>query len=255
MKKLPKPSYTEAVTRLLRRINQGVDPTILRKEASRLFNKISPSDIADAEQKLISSGYSSRLAGQLSIAFMLMGILDGKSINLKSRLPVNHIVSLIISEHELTRCYLADLEDVSKEIYMLDTMTETSSRFMRLSRIIEHLYAMQEHFEREDDVLFPTLQKYGWTSLCRSAMADHRELIDLMENLIRLIGSYHQDRFKTFKDSLISIVDQFCWLFREHIFQEDNLLYPIAIEVIPDKIVWDQIKEVCDDIGYSGVHL
>ena len=37
---------------------------------------------------------------------------------------------------------------------------------------------------------------------------------------------------------------------REHIFKENNILYPTALEAIDDAQVWVQLKRDCDRVGY-----
>jgi DUF438 domain-containing protein len=37
---------------------------------------------------------------------------------------------------------------------------------------------------------------------------------------------------------------------REHIFKENNILYPMALQVVADEGVWQRLKTECDAIGY-----
>ena len=37
---------------------------------------------------------------------------------------------------------------------------------------------------------------------------------------------------------------------RDHIFKENNILYPTALEVIKENSVWKKMKDDCDKIGY-----
>ena len=37
---------------------------------------------------------------------------------------------------------------------------------------------------------------------------------------------------------------------REHIYKENNILYPAALQVIEDDRVWQKLKDECDSIGY-----
>jgi len=39
-------------------------------------------------------------------------------------------------------------------------------------------------------------------------------------------------------------------MLREHISKENDILYPISLEVIPEEIVWQNMKKECDKIGY-----
>ncbi len=254
MNELPQNNKTEALSRLLRRINQGVDPKMLRREANSLISQVSTGDIASAEKRLIGEGYSARLASQLSAAFILMGILEGQSISVKNQLPANHVLRMVLAEHELIKCFLADLEDVADAISNRKELTSTCSEFMRLSHIVEHLNAIEEHIEREEDVIFPYLQKHGWTSLCRAAHSDHSYIKIAIDDLCRLVGSFQRSKSKEFRIRLNSITKYLCPTLTEHLFQEDNILFPIALEVIKDNRLWKRIKNICDDIGYCGVH-
>ena len=114
----------EDLTKLLIRIGQGKNPKLLRKEATRLINGVTDGDIAMAEQNLIRNGYSQQLVEQLSAAFVLMAILEGQSENLKNSLPENHLLRKVLVEHELMRCFLADLKDTVEKILTLDNITD-----------------------------------------------------------------------------------------------------------------------------------
>jgi DUF438 domain-containing protein len=255
MERSQKENVSEVLTHLLKRINQGANPKGLRKEARQLISSVTSKDIASAEQNLINKGFTPQLAGQLSSVFVLLGILEEQSGSLKERLPASHILRKVFAEHELLLCFLADFIDVSEAIGKKRHLSDTSSEFMKLSHIVEHLNAMEEHIEREESIIFPYLKKHGWDSLCRSAHSDHVYIKIAVNDLITLIGSYKKTNLKNFKTRLNSISKYLGTTIAEHVFQEDNILYPIAIEVIDDKKVWDQIKTVCEDIGYCGVHL
>ena len=246
---------TQELARLLERISKGEDPKLLRKEATRLMGTVCPTDITLAEQDLIEHGYPAHLVQQLSAAFMLMGILEEQGVNLKNKLSSNHILRLVIAEHDLLRCFISDLEDTAKVIQKNDKLTDTASEFRKLCHIIEHLDAMEEHIEREEDVIFPYLKKRGWASLCSAARDDHIYIRIAIRDLIELTTTFTPKNRKEFKVRLNSITKYLCPILREHISQEDNILYPIALEVIKDPKVWDNIKGICDDIGYCGIHM
>jgi len=255
MGKIDHPKNADKLTRLLRRISKGEDPTILRKEATRLISDVCPQDIATAEQNLIESGLSAQLVQQLSSAFMLMGILEENSSSIKARLPYSHILRKVMAEHEITRCYLADLEAVVKEIDAMENVTDVCSEFRRLAHITEHLNAMEEHIEREEDIIFPYLKKHGWKTLCRTAENDHIYIRVAVDDLIKLIVTFRQQKDGRFKVKLKSIARYLLKRMRENLFQEDNILYPIALEIVNDDNVWERMKSVCDDIGYCGLHV
>ena len=243
------------ITRLLERIGKGENPKKLRKEATKLMNDVRPSDIARAEQNLIESGVPVQLAHNLSSAFMLMGIVEDQFLNLKAKLSDNHIIKKVIAEHDLTRCYLADLQDVTSEILKMETLTDVNLQFRKLTHIIEHLDAMAEHIEREEDVIFPLLQKHGWNALCRASQSDHVYIRIAISDLVKLIARFKESKSDEFKNRLKSITRYLCPRLKDHLFHEENVLYPIALELIKDKKTWNNLKNVCEEIGYCGVHV
>jgi DUF438 domain-containing protein len=238
---------------LFKQINLGEDPKLLRSEASQLVKKVGPNDIAGAEQNLIDEGYSSQLVHQLSATFVLMG-LHTKDDNSKSTLPNDHILRKITVEHDLARCFLADLNNVAETISSLKSLTDVSSEFRKLGHIAEHLYVMKEHIAREEDVLFPYLKKFGWMGLYRYAKEEHAKIKIGIDNLIMLIKSFNEIKFEDFKVWLIKIVKKLSPIMLEHFSYEDELLCPISLVVIDDVKTWETIKTLCDDIGYCGVH-
>ena len=105
-----------ALAGLFKRINLAEDPKLLRSEASQLAKNIDPNDIAGAEQTLIKEGYPCRVVQQLSATFVLMGLHKRRQNNLESKLPDDHILLKMMAEHDLFRCYLADLNSVAVTI-------------------------------------------------------------------------------------------------------------------------------------------
>lgn len=255
MDKTHEHNNSDAITRLLERINKGEDPKRLRGEATKLMNEVLPVDIARAEKNLIESGISSEMVHNLSAAFMLMGMLEDHIMNIKAKLPNSHILRKVIAEHDLTRCYLADLDDVAKEIDKLKTFTDVNSQFRKLTHIIEHLDAMIEHIEREEDVIFPMLKKHGWTALCRASQSDHVYIRIAISDLVKLIANFDNAKTEEFKVRLKSITKYLHPRMKDHLFQEENILFPIALELIKDKTVWHKMKQICDELGYCGVHV
>jgi DUF438 domain-containing protein len=113
---------------------------------------------------------------------------------------------------------------------------------------------MKEHIEREEDILFPYLKKYGWMGLYRCAKEEHAKITSGIDNLIVLIKSFNDVKFEDFKAWLIKTVRQLSPIMLEHFSYEDEILCPISLVVIDDVKVWERIKAICEDIGYCGVH-
>jgi len=243
------------LTGLLKQIHEGKNKQAIQKEANRLLSCIQPHDITHAENRLLESGFTVQKARQLSAAFILMGVLEGRKGERIKQLPEGHLLRKVLAEHELMRCFLTDLEEVTELILQSTTLSDTSMEFMRLSHILEHLNALEEHMDRENDVIFPTLKNQGWETLCHSVENDHVYLRMAIHDLVKLIMNFRNTSFGLFKSQLSSLTKYVCPALKEHLFHEDQVLFPLAVEIIDDPNIWKKLKKVCDEIDYCGIHL
>jgi len=247
-------SKARTLARFLKRINSGDDPEILRKEANQLLTRVGPNDIATAEQNLIDDGYSIQLVQLLSATFMLMGIPQQYCANLRTRLGDDHILRMVMVEHDVVRYFLADLRNVVNAIGQMEHLSDVSAEFQKLTHLIEHLYAAKEHIERENGVIFPYMRAYGRISLCTAMRNDHTNITAEIDKLLALTVSFGQFSLEQFKAGLIVGTRRLREMMLEHFCQEDTILFPIALVIIQDSEVWERMKAVCDQIGYCGVH-
>lgn len=255
MDKCKNNSLAEELTGFLMKLNEGQNDTRLRKQATRLISSITPKDIARAEQRLARSGYPAQKIQQLSATFVLMGVLEGDMESLRSRLSTNHILRKVMAEHEMIRCFLADLEEVALQIQQVERLGAASREFMRLAHIVEHLNAMNEHMDREDDVLYPALKHHGWKSFFEHIESEHVHIQLAINDLVKLVMAFDKMPFANFKTRLMSTVRYLCPLLREHLFREDRALFPLAVSMVSDEKVWDRLRRICNEIDYCGIHL
>jgi DUF438 domain-containing protein len=244
---------TEAVTILLKRIGEGEDPRQLFGEAGRLIKDVNSADIAAAEQTLIEAGLPARTVRQLSAAFVFIGMHAGNK-RPEDCLPAGHILRKVTAEHDVLRCMVADLQEVSADIQQLIEMSDTSSEFRRLAHIAAHLDRAREHIEREEYVIFPYIRQYGWAGLCRAAQCDHIVIANEIDNLTRLTALINDVPLERFKIWLAAVTERLSAKMLEHLCYEDEILSPIAVAVIDDPAVWVRIRALCDEIGYCGIH-
>jgi DUF438 domain-containing protein len=255
MNRQTKKSLAEELEGLLLKINCGQDVSGLKRQANRLITSITPRDIADAEDKLVQGGLSSRRVQQLSASFILMGLMDGNQSNLRERLNERHILKKVLAEHDMTLCFIADLEDVALRISQSEFLNDMSGEIRRLAHITDHISAIEEHIEREDDVILPALRLQGWESLCKAVESDHVHIRSAIRQLSALVDSFGQISFGVFKARLMSAVKNLCPILKEHIFHEDRILYPVVVAMIDKPEFWEKIRTVCDEIDYCGIHL
>lgn len=250
-----KKALAEELEDLLLKINQGQQTGTLRKQANLLIASVTPGDIAAVEDKLVQGGLSSRRVQQLSASFLLMGLMDSNQANLRDRLSDRHVLRKVFAEHDMLLCFLADLEDVALKISKSDFLSDASCEIRRLAHITEHIMSMEEHIEREDDVILPSLCLQGWTNLCKTVADDHVHIRGAIRELASLVDGFGRIAFGAFKVRLMVAVKNLCPMLKEHIFHEDRILYPVVVAMVDKPEFWEKMRTVCDEIDYCGIHL
>ncbi len=255
MAKTPDKAKASMVAELLRRIERGDDMRLLTKDASRIAENISPAELAVAERSLLDDGYAPTAVNQLSAAFVLMRRYEQQLSGPKGQSQDVHILQKVIAEHGLFRCLAAELSEATADLRAVECISDTASEYRRLIHLVDHLHAMKEHFEREDDAILPYLRRLGWANLCVVAENDHAQLkadIDSLTSLVTAIQAFSPEDFQT---ALVAVVGRFCSCLSEHLSFEDGLLWPIALVVIDNPAVWRTMKALCEEIGYCGTHV
>jgi DUF438 domain-containing protein len=248
------PSKARALVQLLQRMDGGENIKLLAKEAGQIAPKIGPAEMAAAERRLLDSGYTEAAVTQLSAAFVLMGVYERQKDRSPGASADSHILQRVSAEHGIFRCLAVELGDALEDVMGLSEISDTSSEFRRLAHAVRHLRAINEHFDREDDVILPYLKARGWTSLCQLVAKDHTQLKASVVNLAGLIATFEALEPEDFKSHLAAGVTSFCRCLSEHLSFEDGLLWPLMLVVVDKPGTWKTIKALCDEIGYCGVH-
>jgi DUF438 domain-containing protein len=235
---------------ILERVRSGEDPTKIRQEARQLLSTLRLTDISRAHKYLVGAGIS--LDQLRSLVYAFASILGDQFALLRANLGPDHPVRRILAEHEMFECFLADLEEANLMLQDADNLTELSSEFRRLEHITGHLQAIDIHNQREDDLIFPVLENYPCKTICVVLSKSHWRIKNMVGNLTMAMNNFKHFEPVQFKIQINALSSAIVPILREHIFQEDNILYPVALDVIKDERVWWRIKQLGEEMGYCG---
>jgi hypothetical protein len=84
---------------------------------------------------------------------------------------------------------------------------------------------------------------------------EHTYIRIALTDLDRLVKGFGESEFDEFKIRLVRVTQFLSSAMQEHIFWEDHILYPIALEIAEDKRMWDRMKCICDELGYCALHI
>ena len=235
---------------ILERVRGGEDPSKIRQEARQLLSTLRLSDISKAQKYLLGSGIS--LDQLRTLVYAFASLLGDQFALLRANLGPDHPVRRILAEHEMFECFLADLEEANLELQEAENLNELSSELRKLEHIACHLQAIDIHDQREDNLIFPMLEQYPCRSICVVLGKAHWRIKNMVGSLTMGVNNFSNFEPMQFKIQINALTAAIVPILREHIFQEDNILYPIAIDVVSDERQWRRIKKLSDEMGYCG---
>jgi len=207
-------------------------------------------EVAHAQQRVLEAGMD---LDDLFVTWQQnRRILPDMEATMRRELPDNHLVQRILAEHDMILCFISDLEEVNIRVQQLDYASSSNSGIRKLEHIVSHLARITEHPEREDQVIFPELLRRGFPGPGEIISLQHQQLGVRIEEVQQLVWAVDQVAFDAFRTRLQDLVEYIIPVMRRHIFIENNLILPLALEVIEDPACWAHMKEICDDIGYCG---
>lgn len=168
---------------------------------------------------------------------------------LRERLADDHVLAILMDEHQRLLAKLARL----REIAALELATlQHAQRLALLEEVLAiagALIAAEPHHQREEDVLFPALRARGIHGQTQVMLAEHEHLRNLKHALeigargvLRTGGHGWIDLMRTATELVEDM--------EGHIRKEDEVLYPMAFQVIADPADWAELARRCDAIGY-----
>jgi len=240
----------EQLANLLNRLNQGNITEELRKEALQLVSNIDPVELSLAEQKLIQDGMKPE--NLRNLCDVHMEVLSDELNKVKKNISEGHVIDTLINEHEKIKEFLTELECINNEIQVMQSKEDNPTLIERLLQTALLILDAENHHLREENVLFPELEKRGITGPTRIMRMEHDELRQRKRTLKEAALNVNSMDFKEFKAIVDKAAQYIIFNLRDHIYKENHILYPTAIERIAEDEVWQDMKERCDKVGYCS---
>ncbi len=118
---------------------------------------------------------------------------------------------------------------------------------------MEHLNQVDQHHLREETILFPALQSTSASSHLQVLVSEHHFLKSYKQKFLDHVRDLAGMDFKSYKLQMNYMANGVIGILREHIFLENNSLFPQALKVITDPEKWEEIRREFDKIGYYFV--
>lgn len=214
---------------IIRQLHQGADVAEVREKAKEALRGLTPADISEVEQELIQEGLPRETVQKLCDVHLavMRETLDRQELSV----PDWHPLHILMEEHRR-------LLDFAQQLVSAQQQQDTQ----RITHLLEHLEEAERHYLREENVLFPYLEKHGITEPPAIMWKEHDDIRDLKKRLKNAF--YENDRI-----GLSTLTPALQEMLSRHFYKENTILFPTALEVLEEG-EWTSVREQFDDIGY-----
>jgi len=242
-----KETKKQLIKGLIQQLHAGVSPDEVKEKFKGVLKDISPAEIAQVEEELINEGLPRQEIQKLCEVHL--AVFRESLDKPKSEVPPGHPIHILLKEHELVKGFVEGISALLPKVEPAEDLAGIENDLSRIGELLTHLKEYDRHKVREENTLFPTLEKHGVTQPPAIMWTEHDEQRKEIKEARKTLEDRETLGFEEFKGKLLSHLKNLTGLIPDHFYKEENILFPMALELIGDA-EWNDIKASMDDLGY-----
>lgn len=233
--------------KIIAQLHSGTPVSEVKETFKRFLGGIGPLEIAKIEQELIKGGMPRKEIQRLCDVHL--AVFREQLEKQKLEVPLGHPISILAEEHKILLQLSEKLNTIVNRIQEASNVGDVADEAKQLKHIAEELLDAEKHYLREENVLFPFLEKHGITEPPAVMWIEHNQIRDTKKQLYSIVKNYSAISFQDFRKQLGETAKSLGNILSSHFFKENNILFPTALRVVTDE-EWKDIRKEFDEIGY-----
>ncbi len=252
----------KALKELIEQLHAGAKPDQIKEQFKEILKEVGPAEIAQLEEELIKEGMPKEEIQKLCDVHVA---IFKESLEKEKRIaPPGHPIHILMEEHKMLLRFADELREVTKEITLQKDSASEDEKMMklghieahiekikRLDQISEHFRESENHYLREENVLFPYLERHGITQPPAMMWMEHDKIRQIKKNIYKLLEAHDGMVLQDFADQLQETAMSLTEMLSNHFYKENRILFPTALKVI-GKDEWTNIRIQFDQLGYCS---
>ncbi len=219
----------------------------LKEEFKDIIKDANPLIIAQAEGELIKEG--GKIEDLMKACDIHLELFKDVIRNPNLKVPEGHPIKDFQEDHKNILDLMEKLLDEVKKLKNFKNFEEAEENIKTIENLAQKLMEAENHNVRQENTLFPVLEKKGIEQPPAIMWHEHTEMKEQKKQLINLLKNRKHFDYKDFIYNLEVISKFLLEKFGSHTQKEENILYVTALNVITDE-EWKDIKQECDNLGY-----
>lgn len=234
---------------LIKKLHDGESPEKVKEEFKETFKDVTPADIARVEEELIKEGMPREEVHRLCEVHI--AAFRESLEKEKTSAPQGHPIHILMEEHRILLRFAEELKKLSGKIKAGEDFGSVAKELKRVKEIEKQLKDSESHYLREENVLFPYLEKHGITQPPAMMWMEHESIREIKKTFYTVVDSHQSMSFQAFvrqlEESAISLAE----MLSSHFYKENNILFPTGLKVIAEN-EWKDIRQQFDELGYPS---
>ncbi|MHA1504713.1 MAG: DUF438 domain-containing protein [Candidatus Heimdallarchaeota archaeon] len=239
----------KALKKLIEELNEGKDPDAAKKDFKEIISDAGPDELAKVEEELVKEGMPREKLNKLCDVHLAVfqEQLDKQPI----LVPVGHPISILMEEHRILLEYIGKLNETTTKAVKKGDFDKISDELKIMNEVADHFKKAVKHYLREENVLFPYIEKHGLSEPPAQMWIDHDKIRALEKELFDLLEAAEKKsmKFSVFKEKILKVVPSLANMMATHYYKENNILFPAAIRLLSQS-EWKTVRQDFDEIGY-----
>jgi DUF438 domain-containing protein len=232
---------------LIKQLHAGAAPKEVKDRFKQVLGTISPLEISKIEQELVQEGMPREEIHRLCDVHLL--VFQEQLEKQKPQVSTENPVNILMEEHKIMLQLVEMAVNTAKKVHQARDLHDMTDDMAHLKHIADDFQDSERHYLREENVLFPVLEKHGVTEPPAIMWTEHNQIRPAKKKFRELIQNCNAISFQDFKTQLGENAESLKELLSSHFFKENNILFPTAMRVVTEE-EWRQVRKEFDAIGY-----
>jgi DUF438 domain-containing protein len=237
----------ETLKRLIRQLHEGKNVEDVKEEFAALLRDVGAAEIAEIEQALIAEGLPEMEIKRLCDVHVAV-FRESLDAQAKPETTPGHPIYTFRAENEAAGRVLDALQEALDALKATPGAVQLEQARTRLQELREY----EKHYLRKENVLFPYLERHGFTGPSSVMWAIHDDVRAGWKALAALLSAGAGDDPAAFSARVDEVFGPLNMAIREMFYKEENILFPTALEKL-SQAEWRAIRAQESEVGYCYV--
>ena len=240
----------EQLKQVIRGLHEGDHPAHVKQQLAALVRETTSDEIVAMENQLIDEGMDpGEIKSMCDLHSQVM-----REVLVKPTIPaypIGHPVDTFLRENDAVREIVEQMREVTGEIQGLTDESALPPLLEQWREGCEKLLELDKHYARKENILFSHLERHGIDGPSQVMWAkddDIREMLKAFREALTAEGAGLEEWKLIAEHVVVPLLDAVS----EMIYKEENILLPMALEVLEPE-AWGQIHRESRRFGYCLV--